>query len=97
MNIKIDLDESVVEEFEYIVALHKEHGASNYVSSVEELIKVVLSSVADGSIRPGSWERQMLESMGLIADCDDHHMFRNFYGSPEGKHGIEQQDKRKAS
>ena len=90
MNIKIDIDECILAEFEYIVALHKEHGASNHVSSVEELIKIVLSSVADGSLRPGSWERQMLESMGLIADCDDHHQYRNFYGSPKGKQRIEQ-------
>lgn len=85
MKIEIEMDECVVKEFEYLVKLHKEHGAISPVSSVEELIKVVLSSVADGSLRPGSWERQMLENMGLVADCDDHHMYRNFYGSPERK------------
>ncbi len=85
MKIKIDIDECILKEFEYVVKLHKEHGAISPVSGVEELIKVVLSSVADGSRRPGSWERQMLESMGLVADCDDHHLYRNFYGSPEGK------------
>jgi len=42
-----------------------------------------LSSVADGSRRPGSWERQMLQMMGLVASSDEHSEYREGYGEPK--------------
>lgn len=81
MNIKIDSE--VLRELAYIVELHQQHGAPNPVASVEHLVRYVLASVADGSRRPGSWERGMLESMGLVAGCDEHHQYRAGYGRPD--------------
>ena len=52
------------------------------MQSVEDLVGYVLVSVADGSRRPGAWERQMLEMMGLVADCNEHHIYRSQYGKP---------------
>lgn len=80
--MKIELEESLVKEFEYIIELHKKHGAPVKCESVKELIDLVLYSVADGSCRPGSWERGMLESMGIIAECDEHSEYRRDYGKP---------------
>jgi hypothetical protein len=73
-------------ELEYMVRLHKEYGAPCAVDSVEDLVFLVLRAVSDGSRRPGSWERGLLESMGLVADTDLHHVYRSNYG-PEASIG----------
>lgn len=81
--MKIEISERVASELAYIVELHKEFGAPNSMDTVEQLVSYVLSSVADGSRRPGSWERGMLENLGLVADCDEHNRYRQGYGNPE--------------
>lgn len=73
---------AVLPELQYIVQLHKAHGAPNPIECVEDLVTFVLASVADGSRRPGAWERGMLEQMGLIADTPLHHVYRASYGPP---------------
>ncbi len=80
--MKIEINPHVLKELEYLVELHQDGGASNPMRSVEDLVGFVLASVADGSRRPGAWERQLLEMMGLVADCDEHHIYRNQYGKP---------------
>jgi hypothetical protein len=82
MKMKVKINDEVERELAYIVALHQEHGAPNPMDSVERLVAYVLTSVADGSRRPGSWERQMLTRMGLVADCSAHHETRPEYGAP---------------
>ncbi|MFN2349274.1 MAG: hypothetical protein ABR558_06840 [Thioalkalivibrio sp.] len=87
MKTTFDVDEGVWRELCHIVDLHEEHGAPCKQESLEDLINYVLSSIADGSRRPGSWERQMLESMGLAADCEEHQVYRAGYGpGPEVGH-----------
>jgi hypothetical protein len=78
--MQITIHPEVLKELEYIVALHREHGAPNPQESVEALVGYVLSAVADGSRRPGAWERGMLEQMGLIAECPEHQVYRPGYG-----------------
>ncbi len=78
--MQINVSNSVLRELEYIVELHRMHSAPNPMDSVDTLIGYVLASIADGSRRPGSWERGMLEQMGLIADCDEHYAYRAHYG-----------------
>lgn len=80
--MKIDIEPSVLAELEYMVKLHQEHGAPAQFDSVERLVGYILASVADGSRRPGAWERQMLDMMGIVADCDEHHVYRSSYGEP---------------
>ncbi|MEY2151132.1 hypothetical protein AB7849_09455 [Rhodanobacter sp. 115] len=80
--MQITIQPGVLKEFEYMVKLHSEHGAPNKVESVEELVGFVLASVADGSRRPGAWERGMLEQMGLIAETPEHQVHRASYGEP---------------
>lgn len=80
--MQINIDDNVAAELTYLVELHKQHGAPNQVESVEQLVGYVLASVADGSRRPGAWERQLLEMMGLVADCEAHQEYRGTYGRP---------------
>lgn len=83
--LTITINEDVARELQYLVDLHQRHGAANPAESVEDLIGFVLASVADGSRRPGSWERSMLESMGLVADSDEHQQYRASYGPPAAR------------
>lgn len=79
----IEIHPEVRKELHYLVELHRHYGAPNPMPNVEALVGYVLASVADGSRRPGSWERQLLELMGLVAECDEHHQYRAHYGKPE--------------
>lgn len=81
--MKVEIKDDVARELAYIVALHAEYGAPHPMPSVEALVQYVLSAVADGSRRPGSWERQLLQMMGLVADTDEHHQYRASHGRPE--------------
>jgi len=85
MTKTVEIHPEVLKELEYIVALHKEHGAPSSMETVEDLVSFVLASVADGSRRPGAWERQLLTMMGLLADCAEHEQYRSSYGMPEDK------------
>jgi len=78
--MQVVIDPEVLKELEYIVALHREHGAPNPMESVEQLVNHALATIADGSRRPGAWEREILEKMGLVAACDDHQRYRKHYG-----------------
>jgi hypothetical protein len=78
--MQIEIDDNIARELEYIVRLHREHGAAAQMASVEQLVGYVLACLADGSRRPGSWERGLLERMGLVADCPEHHEYRATYG-----------------
>ena len=80
--MNIETHPAVIVELEYMIELHQRYGVPNPMSSVEDLVGYILSSVADGSRRPGSWERQMLHSMGLVAECDEHETYRSDYGKP---------------
>lgn len=78
--MQIEINDDVARELAYIVRLHREHGALAQMDSVDRLIGYILALVADGSRRPGSWERGMLVQMGLIANCAEHHVYRADYG-----------------
>jgi hypothetical protein len=79
----IEIDADVRKELEYLVELHARYGAPNPMPSLEALVGYVLAAIADGSRRPGAWERQLLEHMGLVADCDEHHLYRPHGGKPQ--------------
>jgi hypothetical protein len=74
--MRVTIDNSVLAELQHIVDLHRQHGAPNAFDDVESLVGFVLACVADGSRRPGAWERAVLEAMGLVADCPEHHLHR---------------------
>lgn len=78
--VQITIEPGTLKELAYIVELHKKHGAPNPFDTVEDLVAYVLSAVADGSRRPGAWEREMLEQMGIIANTEEHDIYRQHYG-----------------
>ncbi|WP_235421159.1 hypothetical protein [Erwinia oleae] len=79
----IDVDPDVFRELQYMVELFKKHGSLCPVQNVSGLIAYILASIADGSRRPGAWERQLLTILGLVAHCPEHHTYRGHYGSPD--------------
>lgn len=79
--VTVTVDADIYSEFERIVRLHKQHSAPNNHETPESLISYVLCAVADGSRRPGSWERQMLNMMGIVAECDEHEIYQSEYGA----------------
>jgi hypothetical protein len=83
--MQITIEPGTLKELEYIVQLHKKHGAPNPFDTVEDLVAYVLNAVADGSRRPGAWEREMLEKMGIVAETDEHQKYRAHYGAKEEK------------
>lgn len=75
MKITIDINDGVLKELEYMVELHEAYGAPAKIETVERLIQYALAHIADGSRRPGAWERQLLTMMGLVADGQVHHIW----------------------
>lgn len=83
VKIEIEVPDGVADELAYLVEMHQKHGAPNPQGSVSELLAYVASSVADGSRRPGAWERQLLEMMGLVPDAAEAQTYRASYGRPQ--------------
>lgn len=79
--MQVTINPSVLKELQYIVELHRKHGAANPFEDVEGLVSYVLSAVTDGCRRHGAWERSMLESMGLVAHGNEHEQYRPHYGA----------------
>lgn len=80
--IQLEVDAAVHRELVYIVALLQRAPDEHRVDSVSALISWVLCCVATGSRRPGSWERNVISAMGLVSECDEHHVYRAEYGPP---------------
>ena len=79
--MQIEINDDVARELAYMVQLHQAHGAPAKMENIEMLINYALTCVADGSRRPGSWERELIQRMGLVADCDEHHQYRPNFGA----------------
>jgi hypothetical protein len=84
MKVTLNIDEAIVNELVYLVELQQKHGAPNPHASMESLLAYAAAALADGSRRPGSWERQLLEMMGLVPDTDKAQRYRAHYGRPTG-------------
>jgi len=80
--ITVEVDPEVLRELEYIVELHRKYGAPKQCDSVSDLLEQAARSIATGSRRPGAWERQLIQMMGLIAQCDEHNIYRAHAGKP---------------
>ena len=81
--MNVEIHPETLKELEYLIELHQQYGPSSYLKTVEQLVDFILVSIADGSRRPGAWERQLLYPMGLVADCVEHDCYREHYGKPE--------------
>lgn len=70
--ICFEIDDRVANELSYIVELHRAHGAPYRCDSTESIARIMLSLVAFGSKQPRSWERLVLDEIGLIAYGTEH-------------------------
>lgn len=82
----IEIDAYIEKELSYLIELHQQYGPSTHLKTIEQLVAFVLLSIADGSRRPGAWERQLLYPMGLVANCEEHACYREDYGKPVDEH-----------
>ncbi|WP_448476880.1 hypothetical protein [Pseudoxanthomonas mexicana] len=73
--IQLEVDAAIHRELRYLVALLQRGPDGHRVGSVPTLISWVLCCVANGSRRPGSWERNVISAMGLPSECDEHHVY----------------------
>lgn len=80
--MKIELNPQLASEFQYIFDLLQLSGDDAFASP-EHLINYVLRAIADGSRRPGSWERSVIYQLGIVADHPLHHVYRATYGEPK--------------
>ncbi|KAF1704227.1 hypothetical protein CSC66_05095 [Pseudoxanthomonas kaohsiungensis] len=86
--IEIALPQGVAAELRYLVDLLSDDPYGAAPASIDELCNYVMTAVADGSRRPGSWERGLLDSLGLVSQRDEHHVYRPDCGPPRsGKLG----------
>jgi hypothetical protein len=70
--LNVELSDYDREELDRIIQYHQESDAPNEFHSLNDLATYVLSAIADGSRRPGSWERSIIESLGIVASHPDH-------------------------
>lgn len=80
--IQVTVADEFADELEYLAKLHRQHGPAIHCDNVQDLISRVIEVVAEGSRRPDSWERGLLEKMGLVANCAESYTYRATYGDP---------------
>lgn len=81
--MQIHIDDDIFREFDYMLKLHKRSGKPVLADTAEDLIRYALLTIANGSKRPDSWEREVTKRLGLIADHDTHDSYRG----PSGRFG----------
>lgn len=86
--VSVEVDGDIYAEFEYLLTLLKKSNNADGLETITDLINYILMGFADGSRRPGSWERGMLESMSVVADCKEHQVYRQEYGEPKLASGV---------
>lgn len=79
--VNVALPAEIAAELEYLISVTKAAPAGGFESTAE-LLRHVAISIADGSRRPGSWERPMLVSMGIVSGDESELRSRREYGRP---------------
>ena len=78
----VTLPAAVVAELDYMIELGRDDSMAYSPKTVEDLIVHVVVAVADGSRRPGAWEREVISMLGLVSSKPEHHFYRSSYGDP---------------
>ena len=89
MKIELHLDEDTYRELQYLVDLQQRYRDSVPMAqgSVADLLVYLAAAMADGSRRPGAWERQILEMTGQLPQCGELAHYRAAYGDPANQIG----------
>ncbi len=80
--LTITINAGVKEELEFLFKSGIEEDIHAF-ESLEDMIHYILATVADGSRRPGDWERQFLNQMGIVPENSIFHDYRSAYGDTE--------------
>ena len=86
-HIDVAVPRGVAAELRYLLDLIADMPYGPAPTSIENLCVYVMTAIADGSRRPGSWERHLLDSLGLVSERVEHHVYRPDYGPPESLPG----------
>ncbi|MBH3156836.1 hypothetical protein I5P92_13790 [Serratia ureilytica] len=81
--LQVAVNPEIARELAYMLKLQQTCDAAVQFENVDGLIHYILASIADGSRRPGSWERGLLVQLGLVANCDEHQVYRAHYGEQD--------------
>ena len=81
--LQVAVNPEIARELAYMLKLQQTCGTAVQFENVDGLIHYILASIADGSRRPGSWERGLLVQLGLVANCDEHQVYRAHYGEQD--------------
>lgn len=82
--IQLEITDNVYKELEYMVALKKkdDDDFGPTVENVEDIILELVNAATEGSMRPGSWERQIIQSTGLVSNQPEQKYYRREHGQP---------------
>ena len=64
--IRVGINAGIYKKLETLFEEQLKYGCPNRRDSINGMINSILGAVVDGVERSGSWERGMVESMGLI-------------------------------
>ncbi len=78
--LQIIVNPEITSELAYMLKLQQTCGAAVQFENVDGLIHYILASIADGSRRPGSWERGLLVLLGRVAQSEERLVYRAHYG-----------------
>ncbi len=80
--IVVRLSPAVVAELQYLIRLCRDDPCSCAPGTLEDLVTHVMVAVANGSRRPGAWERAVISMLGLVSSNPEHQIYRSAYGDP---------------
>ena len=83
-SLTIEIDTGAKKELDFLFKSGLEDDIHSF-ETVENMLSYILHSIADGSRRPGAWERQILEMTGIVPNNPIFHEHRSTYGNPQNK------------
>ena len=73
----VKLYPDVMKELEFLIELMDRENDMLQFDTIEELTVYVMNIIADGSRRPGSHARGMLDDLGLSTEQPEHLVYRS--------------------
>ena len=80
--IEIEIDDSVKAELDYIIECASKDNHF-YYKDINSALSYLAGAWADAGRRPGAWERDCFNQLGLIPDCQEFRHYRPKYGNPD--------------
>ena len=81
IEIEIEIEDSVKSELDYIMKCASKD-SNFYYEDIGIVLSYLARAWADAGRRPGAWERDCFNQLGLIPDCEELSYYRQSYGDP---------------